>query len=90
MNYFAHGRSFTHDPYFLVGTALPDMLSVVDRQVHMRAKGAEKWIDDADPRMASLARGIRQHHADDDWFHQTAAFNELNILFTGHLRSALA
>jgi hypothetical protein len=89
MNYLAHGRCFLHDPYLLIGTALPDMLSVVDRQVRVRAKGAALWVADADPWMAALARGIQQHHADDDWFHQTTAFNELNVAFTGRLRECL-
>ena len=89
MNYFAHGSPFTHDPYYLVGTALPDLLSVVDRQVRVRAKGAKLWIDNADPQVSAIARGIVQHHADDDWFHQTAAFNELNIAFTGRMRALL-
>ena len=89
MNYFAHGRAFTHDPYFLVGTALPDMLSACDRQVRLRAKSVAKWVDDADPRLAALARGVLRHLADDDWFHQTAAFNQLNISFMGQLRAIL-
>lgn len=90
MNYFAHGRRFTHDPYILAGTAIPDWLSVVDRQVRVRAKGAESLVDDADPRVAALARGVRQHLADDDWFHQTTAFHELNVAFTGRIRTILA
>ena len=30
MNYFAHGRRHVHDPYFLSGTAVPDMSIEVD------------------------------------------------------------
>jgi hypothetical protein len=90
MNYFAHGRAYTHDPYFLAGTAVPDWLSIVDRQVRAKPKGARLLIDDPDERVAALARGVLQHHVDDDWFHQTAAFNELNITFTGRIRTILA
>lgn len=90
MNYFAHGRSFTHDPYFLAGTAIPDWLSIVDRQVRATAKRANELIDDADPRVAALAAGVVQHHRDDDWFHQTTAFHELNVAFTGRIRTLLS
>ncbi len=90
MNYFAHGRRFTHDPYFLAGTAIPDWLSMVDRQVRVRAKGAGALATDEDPRIAALARGVQQHLADDDWFHQTPTFHELNVAFTGEIRNLLA
>jgi hypothetical protein len=90
MNYFAHGRAYTHNPYFLAGTAIPDWLSIVDRQVRAKPKGARLLADDPDQRVAALARGVLQHHADDDWFHQTAAFHELNVTFTGQIRTILA
>jgi hypothetical protein len=90
MNYFAHGRRFTHEPYFLAGTATPDWLSVIDRKMRARAKRAALFIDDADPRMAQLARGIVQHHTDDDWFHQTPAFTELSLQFTVAIRDLLS
>lgn len=89
MNYFAHGRRFTNDPYFLAGTAIPDWLSIIDRRVRARAKAAKLLVDDADPNLAAIARGVVQHHFDDDWFHQTAAFNELNVALTGRLRVLL-
>src|SRR5215210_8060913 len=90
MNYFAHGRTYTHDPYFLAGTAVPDWLSIVDRQVRAKPKGARLLVDDRDERVSALARGVLQHHVDDDWFHQTAAFHELNVAFTGQIRTILA
>jgi hypothetical protein len=89
MNYFAHGRAYTADPYFLAGTAVPDWLSIVDRQVKARAKGAALLVEDPHPHVAALARGVVQHHADDAWFHQTAAFHELNVRFTGRIRAIL-
>lgn len=90
MNYFTHGRRFLDDPYLLAGTAVPDWLSVVDRKVRARSKGAKLLHGDDDPRAAALARGIVQHHHDDDWFHRTRAFAELSLRFTGEIREALA
>ena len=90
MNYFAHGRNYLDDPYFLAGTAVPDWLSVVDRKVRARSQRAAPLAADADPRVAAIARGIMQHHADDGWFHETRAFCELNWRFTAAVRDALA
>jgi hypothetical protein len=77
LNYFAHGYRFIDDPAFLAGTAVPDWLCVVDRQVRVRAKHAALCVDDADPFLASFARGIMQHHRDDERFHGSLAFHEL-------------
>ena len=90
MNYLAHGRFFTHDPYYLAGTAAPDWLGVIDRQMRLRSKTAETYIDDQNPQLAAFARGVRQHHADDGWFHQQAAFVELSLQFTLLIRDLLA
>lgn len=89
MNYFAHGRRYTDDPYFLAGTAVPDWLSVVDRKVRARRRNAVRFVEDDDPRVAALARGVVQHHHDDQWFHQTRAFAELNLEFTVAIRDRL-
>lgn len=89
MNYFAHGRGFIDDPYLLAGTAVPDWLNVCDRGVRVRSRHAESWLDDADPRLAALARGIIQHHADDRWFHATTAFAELSWQLTAEVRDVL-
>ncbi|HWA97038.1 MAG TPA: hypothetical protein VG713_01035 [Pirellulales bacterium] len=89
MNYFAHGRHWLDDPYFLAGTAVPDWLSVSDRGVRVRARAALAWVDDADARLASLARGIVQHHRDDAWFHETAAFAELQWRFAAMIRESM-
>jgi hypothetical protein len=89
MNYFAHGRLFTDDPYVLAGTAVPDWLNVVARRVKARSKLARPFLRDDDPRVAALARGIVQHHADDAWFHETPAFAELSWQFTAMIRDAL-
>jgi hypothetical protein len=89
MNYFAHGRRFVDDPYFLAGTATPDWLNVVDRRMRVRAKAATPFVQDADAEMARLARGVVQHHFDDDWFHQTRAFAELSLGFSVTIREHL-
>ena len=89
MNYLAHGWRFAGEPYLLAGTAAPDWLSVIDRKVRLRSKRAAEFVADADPVLSAVARGVVQHHADDAWFHATAAFNELNLAFAVELREAL-
>jgi hypothetical protein len=89
MNYFAHGRAFIDDPYFLAGTAVPDWLSVVDRRVRARSQRAATLTEDSDPQVAAVARGICQHHQDDAWFHETRAFGELSWRFAAAVRDAL-
>jgi hypothetical protein len=89
MNYLAHGWRFTGDPYFLAGTAAPDWLNVVDRKMRLRSRTAVQFVEHGDPVVAALARGIVQHHADDDWFHQNAAFAELSWSFTVEVRDRL-
>lgn len=89
MNYLAHGYRFLDDAYFLAGTAVPDWLSVVDRRVRARSRLAEPWVDASDPQVAAVARGIMQHHHDDQWFHQTLAFAELSLQFTVAIRDRL-
>src|SRR5687768_7360019 len=89
MNYLAHGFRFTDQPYLLAGAAAPDWLSVIDRKMRLRGKRAAEFVGDADPHVAALARGVLQHHRDDEWFHQTAAFNELNLQFAVKIRDAL-
>jgi hypothetical protein len=89
MNYFAHGRHFINEPLFLAGTALPDWLGVVNRSARVRSRRATEFIDDDDERVATFARGIVQHHHDDQWFHSTDAFTELSWRLTIMCRDAL-
>jgi hypothetical protein len=89
MNYFAHGRHFVDDPYFLAGTAVPDWLNVVDRRLRVRSKQARLFVDSSDEIVARLAAGIVQHHEDDEWFHGTRAFAELSLDLTRRLRAEL-
>lgn len=89
MNYFAHGRLFIDDAYFLAGTAVPDWMNVADRGVRVRERYAAEHVNHLDRRVAALARGIVQHHRDDAWFHETRAFTELSWSTTVAVRDAL-
>jgi hypothetical protein len=89
MNYFAHGRPFIDDPYFLAGTAVPDWLSVVDRRLRVRPQQARLHLDSPDERTARVAGGILRHQDDDRWFHATRAFAELSLELCRMLRARL-
>jgi hypothetical protein len=89
VNYLSHAYKYLHDPYFVAGTALPDWMSVIDRRNRARSQAAERVLDDEDPRVVSLARGVMQHHCDDRWFHQTAQFVGLSTGFAVELRALL-
>jgi hypothetical protein len=89
MNYLAHGYRFCQDPYFLAGTAAPDWISVIDRKMRLRSKTAAQFVDDPDPTLAAMARGVIQHHHDDGWFHQTEAFATLSLSFAVAIRGVL-
>jgi hypothetical protein len=89
VNYFAHGRHFIDDPYFLAGTAVPDWLNVVDRRVRVRSKQALRHVGADDPLLARVAAGIVQHCGDDAWFHGTRAFAELSLELCGMLKTVL-
>jgi hypothetical protein len=86
MNCFTHSLPHLDDAYFAVGCCIPDWLSAVDRKCRTREKHAVKFIDDPDPIIAMTARGVVQHHQDDDWFHRTPIFNELILEFAVELR----
>jgi hypothetical protein len=90
MNYFAHGRDHIHRPYFLAGTAVPDLLCVVDRRIRIRRRRAEQYLGDADPQHAEIAAGVLQHLEDDRWFHQTRAFAELSLQLSLDIRTVLS
>ena len=89
MNYFAHGRIFLDDPCFLAGTAIPDWMNVVDRKARVRTRHAAPYVDHEDPRIAAVAAGVMQHHHDDEWFHRTRVFGELNERLIREVRETL-
>ena len=92
MNYFAHAFAFLDradlDPHFLAGTALPDWLTVADREVRLRAKHVRPLLEEAGP-PAALARGMIRHWADDAQFHATRAFVETSLGLAVLARDAL-
>ncbi len=67
---------------------MPDWLNVAARRTKCRTRHAEPFFADPDPRVAGLARGVAQHHADDAWFHESRAFTELSLGFSKQLRQA--
>lgn len=86
MNCFAHAFLHLDNPYFAVGSCIPDWLNFVDRKVRARERLAVRFVNDVDPIVSAVARGVVQHHQDDHWFHQTRAFNELSLQFSVELR----
>lgn len=89
MNYFAHGRRFVDQPYFMAGTSVPDWLPVLDRRIKARPKGVRPFLDAEDPDLAVMAAGILQHHHDDGWFHVSEPFVRLSLACTGDWRTLL-
>jgi len=90
MNYFAHAYTLLdRDRYFVAGTAMPDWLTVVDRRVRVRLRHVEPALADADPLVANLAAGIRQHLRDDARFHETPVFADTMYRLTIQFRDAL-
>lgn len=89
MNYFAHALPFLDDPYYAVGTAVPDMLMVVDRRARLRAKRVAPLLRADEGRTVSVAGGLLQHFRDDARFHETRAFAETSLALTVLVRDAL-
>ena len=90
MNCFSHAYRFIEtDPYFLVGTSIPDWLGMIDRKTRVRRERALQFIDDADAATRELALGIVQHHDDDKWFHESRAFAETHVAFTRQISQLL-
>src|SRR6187549_1298898 len=89
MNYFAHGIRYLDRPYFLIGTALPALMSVVARQVRLRARRVTPFAVGSRAPESELAEGILQHLRDDAWFHATPAFAEVSADLTRRFRAVL-
>ena len=72
MNYLAHGRLVTEDPYALAGTAAPDWVRACRRKSRLRPER----LPDATPtaQARSLLEGIRRHIREDRVFHAAPAF----------------
>ena len=65
-------------------------MAVVDRRVRMRAKRVAPFLEDADPHVAAVARGVLQHLRDDRRFHETRAFAETSLELAVAMRRVLA
>lgn len=89
MNYFTHGRRFVNDAYFVVGTAIPDLLRVVDRRNRVRGVRAQPLAQQGSGPAKSIANGVLQHLHDDQWFHGTRTFVELSLDFSRQIREVL-
>ncbi|MCP4175586.1 MAG: hypothetical protein GY758_32975 [Fuerstiella sp.] len=78
MNYLAHGYRFLESPLFLAGTAVPDWLSVVNRRVRARSHLVRPAIEATDcHNVRDVGQGILQHHHDDDVFHRSQSFQQM-------------
>jgi hypothetical protein len=88
MNYLAHSLDCLDDPYEVAGAAVPDWLGMTRPRLRCRSRHARPWVDHSDSRLASIARGVVRHHADDDWFHQTPAFGDLTLELARQIRRA--
>jgi hypothetical protein len=79
-----------HDPYLLAGTAVPDWLGLVQRDVRVTEAAVRPWTGHADPLLRATAAGMLLHLEDDRWFHSAPAFLELCRQFAGAIRRRLA
>jgi hypothetical protein len=84
VNYLAHGwrtlaaieEGGADDAWTLAGTALPDWLRVLGGRMRATPDRAAACVGSEDPRLSSLARGVRRHFDDDAWFHASPGFTE--------------
>jgi hypothetical protein len=91
MNYFAHAVAFleSEGPCYVAGTAVPDWLTVADRQVRVRARHLWSALDDPEPAVAALAGGMIQHLVDDGRFHENRWFAETSLALVAASREVL-
>ena len=89
MNYLAHALPFLDQPYFAVGTGVPDMLTVVARGTRVRAGRIQPLLKDPDPLTVSVAAGALQHLRDDARFHETRTFAETSLALAAKARQLL-
>lgn len=87
MNYLAHGYRFVDRPWVLVGTAVPDMMTIGDRRRRLRHHEVPVAAG-LDAASADLAEGLRAHFHDDGWFHASDAFREVTEAMAVRVRAA--
>ncbi len=90
MNYLAHSLECLSDPYEVAGVAIPDWLGLTRPRLRCRSRQASPFVEGDNDLVASVARGVVRHHADDHWFHQTTAFMELSAELSRRIRHATA
>jgi len=73
VNYLAHGFRHADDPWLCAGTALPDWLRVLSRDLRAHRETAATHAS-GDTDVASLARGVLLHHEEDARFHLSGSF----------------
>lgn len=88
MNFLAHGHRWLDRPDRLAGTALPDWLSLLAPASRLRGRALGLPEREDRSAEAEVLRGVRIHHAEDRWFHQQPAFEELVREGTAALRAA--
>jgi len=86
MNCFTHALPSLDNAYIATGCCIPDWLSAADRKCRVREKKATPFMDHDDPIVASIAKGIVNHHQDDHWFHTNKTFQQLNMQFAVEIR----
>ena len=88
MNYLAHGYRFVDRPWVMVGTAVPDLLTIGDRRRRLRQADVPEPHEAHDAASAALAEGVHAHFHDDGWFHATDAFHEVTAALAERVRAA--
>lgn len=72
---------------------MPDWIRVVDKRTRVRSKTVRSFLevkaDRSGTTTLAFCHGILQHHADDDWFHNTQTFLALNVRFASELRELM-
>jgi hypothetical protein len=86
MNYLAHALDCLDDPYEVAGRAVPDWLCLTRPRLRCRSRHAQPHLSSPCPITRAVTRGVVRHHADDDWFHHTAAFGELSLELARRVR----
>jgi hypothetical protein len=89
MNCFTHALPSLDNAYVAAGCCIPDWLGAADRKCRVREKKSIPFLDHKESVVASIAKGIVNHHRDDHWFHTNQTFQQMNIQFAVEIREIL-
>jgi hypothetical protein len=89
MNFLSHALPYRNRPIVAIATGIPDWLSLIDRKIRARRRTLLPHLDSSDPMIRLVATGMLAHIDDDQWFHTTEAFVELNLFLAMQLREQL-